>query len=127
MIERAITIYVGRNLKALVIVNEIDLGYLDKKIVFYVEPTYKEVVEHVVSLFGREQVDITELKEKLCYGFTTHPKSDVKVICTSFELLSDNMNKTSRNKRMLEQDGLKKYVKVVKYVGIKKDKRVRKR
>lgn len=126
MIERAITIYIGKQLKALILVNEIDLGYLDRKIIFYVEPAYKPTVEHVIGFLGRGQVNIHELHEKLVYGFNKDLKSDVKVISTAFEVLSDNKNKTSRNKRMIEQEGLKNYVRVVRYVGIEKTKRVRK-
>lgn len=127
MIEKAITLYLGGELKAMILVNEIDLGYLDRKIVSYVDREYLYIVENVYGLFGKEQVNIKELQEKLAYAFIKHLRNDVKVISTAFEVLSENKNKTSRNKRMLEAEGLKNYVRVVKYVGIEKTKRLRKR
>jgi hypothetical protein len=126
-IEKCITIYNDKKLITLIIVNEIELGYLDKKIVAYVEPKYQELLERVLNLFEKTQVNIRELLEKLNTAYITALKTNVSVIMTSFELISDNKNKTLRNKRMLEQEGMTKYVKVVKHVGIEKSKYIRKR
>ena len=125
--EKAITIYQDKKLVALLLVNEIDFGYLDKKIVCYTKKEHKSLVEHVLSLFKGTQVNIRELIEKLNVGFKNDLKEDVKTITTAFELLSENTNKTIRNKRMLEREGLTKYVKVVAHVGIEKGKYIRKR
>lgn len=127
MIEKAITIYGNKKLIALILVNEIDMGYLDKKIVCYLPKEHKPTIEHVLSLFNETQVRLLELIEKLNNGFKTAVRMNVMIITTAFELVSDNSNKTTRNKRMLEQEGLKKYVKVVSHVGIKKSKYLRTR
>lgn len=127
MVEKCITIYEDNQIIALFIVNEIDLGYLDKKIVAYVKKEHVNLVIHTLDLFKDTQINIKELVEKLNISFQDDTNNTVKLITTAFELISDNNNKTSRNKRMLEQEGLKNYVKVVKHVGIKKTKYIRKR
>jgi hypothetical protein len=126
-IEKCITIYDDRRLIALLIVNELELGYLDKKIVCYTTHEHKVLLEHVLSLFDKTQVNIRELLEKLDTAYKKALKMNVKVIITSFELISDVKNKTQRNKRILEEEGLINYVKVVKHVGIEKTKYIRKR
>lgn len=129
MLEKGITVYVNKELKALVIVNEIDLGFLDKKIVAYVDKDLKEVIINVLSLFKETQVNISELLEKLLYGFKNAYSDKFTVIATAFDLESNVKNKTVRNKRMLEQENLasENYVKVVKHIGIEKTKYIRKR
>lgn len=125
--EKCITIYKEKQIICVLIVNEIDLGYLDKKIISYVDKNYLDVIINVLDLFKNSQVNIKELLEKLSIGFKSGIKTHIRLIVTAFELDSDNKNKTSRNKRMLEQEGLKNYVKVVKHVGIEKTKYIRKR
>ena len=127
MIEKAITVYANKKLIMLILVNEIDLGFIDKKIVAYMPKEYKEPFLSITSLFDKTQVRIWELLQKLDTGLKNSLKTNVMIITTAFELLSENSNKTTRNKRMLEQEGMTKYVKVVKHVGIEKTKYIRKR
>jgi len=129
MLEKGITVYVNKELKALVIVNEIDLGFIDKKIVAYVDKDLKEVIINVLSLFKETQVNISELQEKLLYGFKNAYSDRFTVITTTFDLESNIKNKTVRNRRMLEKENLtsENYVKVVKHIGIEKTKYIRKR
>ena len=126
-IEKCITIYEDNKIICVLIVNEIDLGYLDKKIITYISKNHIDVIINILDLFKNSQINIKELLEKLAVGFKTAIKSDVRLVVTAFELDSNNKNKTSRNKRMLKQENFKNYIKVVKHIGIKKSKYLRKR
>jgi hypothetical protein len=126
--EHISVIYKKNVIVGVVITSEIDLGYIDSKVLVYCEEELENVVKVILGDFKEGVIDVSTLREKLADRLKTHLKIDDIVITLPIPYRSDNKNKTSRDKRLLESLGLKgKYVKVVVNVGTKKDTHIRKR
>ena len=106
--EKVITMYdVSKmNVVGLIIVNEIELGYIDDKIVVYGDDNIKRGVSALISCFGKRCVNTRDFNKNLAqkeYG--TKLIQNIHFL-ESFELKSGNKNKSSRYKRMLEHMNL---------------------
>lgn len=127
MVEKVFVIYerdeennrANGEIIAFFIVNDIDLGYLDKKVVAYCDKEIETLISTVLDDFKIGKVNIRGLQEKLN---TALKNSDIwKNYTCSFEfpLMSGIVTeKTMRNKRMLKAIGKEKFVRVSKNVGI---------
>jgi len=126
MVEKVFVIY-GKDEKnkatgdivAFFIVNEIDLGYIDKKVVAYCDKEIEPLIITVLEDFKIGKVNIRGLQEKLNTALNNSEKWNNHVCSYDFPLLSGIVSeKTMRNKRMLKAIGKEKFIRVSKNVGI---------
>ena len=119
MVEKVITVYAKKELIGLVLVNEIDMGYVDKKLVSYTEERYKGVFERVLKSLGQGHINTSTIQGKLCYGLKKDLRIDDILVMNAIPLISNNKNKTSRNRRMLNNimGSDKKIARVVYHIG----------
>ncbi len=118
MIEQVIVIRdkdVG--LRGLIFVNEIDIGYIDKKVVAYCDVEINEHVMSILSDFDTGRVNIRDLEKELRERLINSLKTHDVIISRSIPFISGNKNKASRNKRLLEALDRKHFVRTVKHVG----------
>ncbi len=106
--EKVITIYDIREMKVagLIIVEEIELGYVKDKIILYGTDEIKQAIFALLSSFEQKCINTHNLNKSLSVL-----SRDTENICNihfleSFELKSDNKNKSSRYKRILENMNL---------------------
>lgn len=104
---------------AFFIVNEIDLGYIDKKVVAYCDKEIETLILTVLEDFKIGKVNIRGLHEKLNTALKNSVKWQNYTCSFEFPLVSGIITeKTMRNKRMLKAIGKEKFIRVSKNVGI---------
>ena len=102
--EKVITIYDVFEMKVsgLIIVDEIELGYIKDKIIIFSTNKIKQVLFALLESLEQKCINTHNLNKRLPYL----PKSIEKTynihFLEPFELKSKNNNKSSRYKRMLE-------------------------
>lgn len=102
--EKAITIYDVSEMKVvgLIIVDEIELGYVKDKIIIYSTNEIKQSIFALLESFKQKSINTHNLNKNLA----VLPKSTENIhnihFLESFEVKSKNNNKSSRYKRMLE-------------------------
>jgi len=122
MQEKVITIASERNqnIVGLIIVEEIELGYIKDKIVIYATNELKEFISSIIESLGQTYMNIPTLMEKVSYGLKTDHRTSYMRLLEPFALESENKNKSSRNKRMIDQMKLdNKLERGIAYVGKK--------
>lgn len=105
MTEKVITLFDRKNYKivGIIIVSVIELDYIDSKIVLYLKSGIKSVVLPIFETFVQKSINIPFLVKRLSEWLKTSEKTDNILIVEPYTLESDNKNKSSRNKRMIEQ------------------------
>jgi len=128
MIERIIAIY-GKEYKVVgvVLVNELDLKLIDKKVVVYASRELADIIVQSLRSVDRCLITYTSLQEKLVVDLMHSLKSGVTHVATAIPYVSSNKNKSSRDKRLFESIGLEEYVRVVENVGTENVRHLRKR
>ena len=106
--EKVITMYdvSTMGVVGLIIVDEIELGYIKDKIIIYSVNEIKQAVFALLQSFKQKCVNTHNLNKSL----SSFPKGTENIynihFLDSFELQSSNKNKSSRYKRMLEHMNL---------------------
>jgi translation elongation factor EF-1alpha len=106
--EKAITIYDVCEMKVigLVIVEEIELGYIKDKIIVYGTNEIKQAIFTLLESFEQKSINTHNLNKKLA----ELPKGSENLynihFLESFEVKSKNKNKSSRYKRIIEHMNL---------------------
>lgn len=106
--ERVITMYdvTTMGVVGLIIVDEIELGYVKDKIIIYSVNEIKQAIFTLLESFGKKCVNTHNLNKTLL-GFPKGTENIYNIhFLESFELKSKNKNKSSRYKRMLEHMNL---------------------
>lgn len=106
--EKVITMYdVGTmGVVGLIIVDEVELGYIKDKIIIYSTDKIKQAIFALLQSFEQKCVNTHNLNRKLL-GFPKGTENIYNIhFMESFELQSSNKNKSSRYKRMLEHMNL---------------------
>lgn len=102
--EKVITIYDICEMKVvgLIIVEEIELGYIKDKIIVYGTNEIKQAIFTLLESFEKTSINYQTLNKKL----SVLPKGSENLynihFLESFEIKSKNKNKSSRYKRILE-------------------------
>ena len=102
--EKAITMYDVFEMKVvgLIIVDEIELGYIKDKIIIFTTDKIKQAVFALLESFGQRYINTHNLnKELLVVSKNVDYIQNIHFL-ESFNLKSNNKNKSSRFKRMLE-------------------------
>lgn len=104
MAEKVITIYDTSKFKivGLIIVEEIELYYISTRMITYLEPSIKSNVISVLESFDQSHTNIPHLMERVRVGLKNYEETACMCLIEPFLLESENKNKSSRNKRMLE-------------------------
>lgn len=127
MTEKIITVKRG-NIIGLIFVHEVDLNYIDRKVVVYCKKEHTGLYKRLERLLDTGRVNTRHIREKLAYVLKTDIKLDDVEISEPIEFVSGNKNKSERNKRLLESLGLKKaFERTVIYLGEKSVRHLRKR
>ena len=106
--EKVITIYdfIEMEVVGLLVINEIELGYLDSKIIGFGNDTIKSFIFRLLSTLDKTCVNTRDFNKSIALL----PKCDKDAhnlhFLESFELKSKNKNKSSRYNRMLEHMNL---------------------
>ncbi len=106
--EKVITMYdvTTMGVVGLIIVDEIELGYVKDKIIIYSTDEIKQAIFALLQSFKQKCVNTHNLNKSL----SNLPKGAENIynihFMDSFELKSDNKNKSSRYKRILEHMNL---------------------
>ena len=119
MIEKVITVRdkdVG--LRGLLFVNDVDIGYVDRKVIMYCDSEIEPLISSVLDNFEMTKVNIRDIEKELRVGLVNSLKTHDIIVSRAIPFISGNKNKSSRNKRLLEALEKKNFIKVVKYVGI---------
>ncbi len=119
MIEKVITVRdkdVG--LRGLLFVNDVDIGYIDRKVLLYCDSEIEPLISSVLNNFDMTKVNIRDIEQELRVGLTNSLKTHGIIVSMAIPFISNNKNKSSRNKRLLEALEKRNFIKVVKYVGI---------
>ena len=106
--EKAITMYDVLEMKVvgLIIVDEIELGYVKDKIIIYTTDKIKQAIFALLSSFEQRYINAHNLNKRLSVlPIGTENIYNIQFL-DSFELKSKNKNKSSRYKRMLEHMNL---------------------
>ena len=106
--EKVITIYDVSEMEVvgLLIVDEIELGYIKDKIIIYSTDKIKQAIFALLSSFEQKCVNTHNLNKRLLtISKNTDYGQNIRLL-SSFELKSDNKNKSSRYNRMLNQMNL---------------------
>jgi len=110
MQEKVITI-IDREKKEIVglmIVEEIELGYIKDKIILYSPQNIKNIIIAILESLEQTCINMSVLIEKVLYGLTNSADTRYMGLLEPFTLGSNNKNKSSRDKRMLKQMHLDK-------------------
>jgi hypothetical protein len=102
--EKVITMYDILDMKVvgLIIVDEIELGYINDKIIIYSTNKIKQAIFALLESFGTKCVNTHNLNKGLsCLSKCTENIHNIRFL-DSFKLKSKNNNKSSRYKRILE-------------------------
>jgi len=104
MQEKIITLYdkAKMGIVGLVIATETEKGHIRNNLTFYLEPELKETILPITNTFEYSRYDIGILQETIAKRLKTTPMNENITLLEPFVLESDNKNKSSRNKRMLE-------------------------
>ena len=104
MAEKVITIYDTNDFKitGLIIAEEIELYYISSKMIAYLENGIKDVVIPTLEQFNQPYTNIPCLVKKVRQALKNNEKTVSMCLLEPYALESDNKNKSSRNKRMLE-------------------------
>jgi hypothetical protein len=111
-----------KKVKGIMIVDEIEMGYIRPKIVFYVEKgTFeKRGLIDVLKGFKQNVANIPNLMETLDKWLKSDQRTHDMVILKPFTLISNNKNKSSRNKNIMTSLEITNYERItVNYVGKK--------
>ena len=126
--ERMITIHApDKYIIGIIFVNEIDLRIIDKKVIVYADKELSKAIVECISGFEANLIKYTDLREKLVVGLKNTVKYNDVYVSHVLPFASNNKNKASRNKRIMESIGLKDCVRVVKNVGTENNRHLRKR
>lgn len=111
------------NTIGIMIIDEIELGYIKPKVTFFVRNDSafsKKQLSTVLSGLKDKVVDISSLYfelEKWVYNGHQLPRYE---ITTPIPIISKNKNKSSRNKNMMKELGIKHYERItLNHVGKK--------
>lgn len=128
MIEKVITIYEEGEIVALLFLQEIDLEYIDKKLVVYCKEEIKDEIRRLEDIISCGYISISTLRKKLSMVLEIDVKRKDMTISSAIEFESNNKNKSSRDKRLLESIGDKKsFERLVINIGEKDIRHLRKR
>lgn len=114
-----------RKTVGIMLINEIELGYIKPKVTFYIKnDTFsthdKNDLIKVLGDFKGNVVNVSTLLKTLSQWLKSDIRTHVMGITEPFELISGNKNKSSRNKHMMISLGITKYERVaINYVGKK--------
>lgn len=90
----------------LIIVEEVEFYYIKRKIVAFINPLFKGLINSFIERFNKTNVNILTFTQKLYEELLSSPEGYNIKLLEPYVLKSDNNNKTSRNKRMLKDMGL---------------------
>ncbi len=102
--EKVITIYDIGDMKVvgLIIVDEIELGYIQEKIIIYSTDKIKQAIFALLSNFKQKCINTYNLNKSLVETSKDNENLYNIHFLESFKLESRNKNKSSRYKRILE-------------------------
>ena len=106
--EKVITIYDLSTMKivGLIIVNEIELGYIDNKIIGFGNDNIKSLIFRLLSTFNKSCVNTRDFNKSIAL-LPKYDKDAYNIhFLEPFELKSNNKNKSSRYNRMLNHMNL---------------------
>ena len=106
--EKVITMYdvSTMGVVGLIIVDEIELGYIKDKIIIYSTDKIKQAIFALLSTFKQKHINTHNLNKSLSV-LSKDTKNIYNIhFMDSFALKSKNKNKSSRYKRMLEHMNL---------------------
>jgi hypothetical protein len=105
MTEKVITVYDNerKQIVGLIIVEEIELYYISNKIVMYLEQGLKSHLIPFIASLQKPYTNIPHLVETLSTGLKQSIYTQNMSLLEPYALESENKNKSSRNKRMIEQ------------------------
>lgn len=113
-------------IKGVMIIDEIELGYIKPRVTFYLEhdtldDTHdKNDLIKVLGDFKGNVVNIPTLLKTLGEWLKTTVKQRDMEIAPPFEFISNNKNKSSRNKQMMKALNIKDYERIaINHVGKK--------
>ena len=90
----------------LIIVEEVEFYYIKRKIVTFINPLLKGLINSFIERFNKINVNILTFTQKLYEELLSSPEGYNIKLLEPYVLKSDNNNKTSRNNRMLKDMGL---------------------
>jgi hypothetical protein len=105
MTEKVITLFDGqkKEIVGLVLVEEIEYHYINDKVVLYLKQGLEYWIIPFLESFTQKQVNTPSLIKKLTFGLKQTENTQDILVLEPYTLESDNKNKSSRNKRMIEQ------------------------
>jgi len=105
MTEKVITVYDTKNkqIVGIIIVEEIEFGYITDKVVAYLKPPLKSAILPIIQTFTQKSINIPFLIKTVSNALKTAYSTKNISLLEPYTLESDNKNKSSRNKRMIEQ------------------------
>lgn len=106
--EKVITIYdVSKmDIVGILVVNEIELGYIEDKIIFYGTDKIKRPIFEFLSSFDKKHINTRDLNKIVAYTPKIGNEIQNLHFLESFEVKSSNKNRSSRHNRMLERMNL---------------------
>jgi hypothetical protein len=105
MTEKVLTLFdkKTKQIAGIVIVEEIELGYISDKIVLYLKQGLESIISPVLDTVVQASVNIPFLIKRVAMWLKTTAETENIIFLEPYTLASDNKNKSSRNKRMIEQ------------------------
>lgn len=105
MTEKVITLYDKETklIAGIIIVEEIEYNYIGDRIVLYLKKGLESVISPVLRGFEQKSINISFLTKRVFMWLKITEETQNIVLLEPYALKSDNKNKSSRNKRMVEQ------------------------
>ena len=106
--EKAITMYdvSSMSVVGLIIVDEIELGYIKDKIIIFSTDKIKQALFALLESFEQRYINTRNLDKELLVVSKNNDYTQNIRLLEPFELKSNNKNKSSRYKRMLQHMNL---------------------